>query len=129
ERQLPLVRPHQAVAVHVEAYPDEFPGEVTVIGDVIDDATRTVPVLCAVPNAQRLKPGMFARVTLKAPPGLRILAVPASALLSDGQRYRVIVRRPDGGLRSEEHTSELQSRFDLVCRLLLEKKKQLISSC
>src|SRR5699024_12477395 len=28
-----------------------------------------------------------------------------------------------GDLRSEEHTSELQSRFDLVCRLLLEKKK------
>src|SRR5699024_11322930 len=27
------------------------------------------------------------------------------------------------GWRSEEHTSELQSRFDLVCRLLLEKKK------
>src|SRR5699024_11563095 len=27
-------------------------------------------------------------------------------------------------IRSEEHTSELQSRFDLVCRLLLEKKKQ-----
>src|SRR5699024_6238819 len=27
--------------------------------------------------------------------------------------------------RSEEHTSELQSRFDLVCRLLPEKKKQL----
>src|SRR5207249_10764814 len=25
------------------------------------------------------------------------------------------------GIRSEEHTSELQSRFDLVCRLLLEK--------
>src|SRR5699024_11655450 len=29
-----------------------------------------------------------------------------------------------GVVRSEEHTSELQSRFDLVCRLLLEKKKQ-----
>src|SRR5207249_11493086 len=28
--------------------------------------------------------------------------------------------------RSEEHTSELQSRFDLVCRLLLEKKKKLL---
>src|SRR5699024_12413267 len=28
-----------------------------------------------------------------------------------------------GGPRSEEHTSELQSRFDLVCRLLLEKKQ------
>src|SRR5699024_12672746 len=30
----------------------------------------------------------------------------------------------DGTDRSEEHTSELQSRFDLVCRLLLEKKKE-----
>src|SRR5258707_1694911 len=29
----------------------------------------------------------------------------------------------DGGARSEEHTSELQSRQYLVCRLLLEKKK------
>src|SRR5207247_9795636 len=32
-------------------------------------------------------------------------------------------RRPNGS-RSEEHTSELQSRVDLVCRLLLEKKKK-----
>src|SRR6266513_404245 len=31
------------------------------------------------------------------------------------------------GPRSEEHTSELQSRFDLVCRLLLEKKKKILS--
>src|SRR5438874_11616374 len=30
----------------------------------------------------------------------------------------------DGSPRSEEHTSELQSRRDLVCRLLLEKKKE-----
>src|SRR2546428_5773456 len=33
------------------------------------------------------------------------------------------VRRRHQGQRSEEHTSELQSRSDLVCRLLLEKKK------
>src|SRR5699024_11233245 len=32
--------------------------------------------------------------------------------------------RKEEGTRSEEHTSELQSRFDLVCRLLLEKKKK-----
>src|SRR5699024_12649666 len=31
-------------------------------------------------------------------------------------------------VRSEEHTSELQSRFDLVCRLLLEKKNQKLLS-
>src|SRR2546422_5702918 len=32
-------------------------------------------------------------------------------------------RRAQRGIRSEEHTSELQSRLHLVCRLLLEKKK------
>src|SRR5207249_9318860 len=35
----------------------------------------------------------------------------------------------DRRARSEEHTSELQSRFDLVCRLLLEKKKKLYTYC
>src|SRR5699024_2173981 len=35
-----------------------------------------------------------------------------------------IISRLPSSIRSEEHTSELQSRFDLVCRLLLEKKKK-----
>src|SRR5687768_18206517 len=41
-------------------------------------------------------------------------------LLDELMRERDRIR----GLRSEEHTSELQSRLHLVCRLLLEKKKQ-----
>src|SRR5699024_11422538 len=40
-----------------------------------------------------------------------------------GRRHRGTRSCPSRSLgRSEEHTSELQSRFDLVCRLLLEKK-------
>src|SRR5437870_10639702 len=35
-----------------------------------------------------------------------------------------LVRADDARARSEEHTSELQSRGHLVCRLLLEKKKK-----
>src|SRR5690606_41671298 len=50
----------------------------------------------------------------------------------DGGRPGLLLRRPLRGrlllrrrlLRSEEHTSELQSRENLVCRLLLEKKKR-----
>src|SRR3712207_8712061 len=46
--------------------------------------------------------------------------------------YRTIAKdgrdRYENWLRSEEHTSELQSRQYLVCRLLLEKKKQLHST-
>src|SRR5437868_7423360 len=38
------------------------------------------------------------------------------------QRHR-ICGRIEAEFRSEEHTSELQSRFDLVCRLLLEKQQ------
>src|SRR5437868_12072639 len=44
-----------------------------------------------------------------------------SAGLGRAHRLRI---RLGYGQRSEEHTSELQSRFDLVCRLLLEKKKK-----
>src|SRR5207249_9258342 len=47
------------------------------------------------------------------------------AIRSDSGEYRSYrVDRMQGATvtRSEEHTSELQSRFDLVCRLLLEKK-------
>src|SRR5256885_2810094 len=40
----------------------------------------------------------------------------------DGLQLAKTLRQPE--LRSEEHTSELQSPCNLVCRLLLEKKKQ-----
>src|SRR5690349_7870147 len=56
-----------------------------------------------------------------------------SALLGMGSTYRCIgdyqksieIFQHALSLRSEEHTSELQSRRDLVCRLLLEKKKKI----
>src|SRR2546421_7235670 len=43
-------------------------------------------------------------------------------LLNDHITRELTITRTE--LRSEEHTSELQSRSDLVCRLLLEKKKK-----
>src|SRR5438874_4087140 len=45
----------------------------------------------------------------------------AARVRAGGRGFDEIFRA--GGPRSEEHTSELQSRRDLVCRLLLEKKK------
>src|SRR5437868_11179110 len=49
------------------------------------------------------------------------------ALTCEGTGNRIQLQGQELGVmtssRSEEHTSELQSRFDLVCRLLLEKKK------
>src|SRR5437868_7184335 len=66
---------------------------------------------------------------------LSVLAILPLAILLSHATESVAVKTGDsvGGLlnatlgnltRSEEHTSELQSRFDLVCRLLLEKKNK-----
>src|SRR2546429_5309030 len=49
-------------------------------------------------------------------------------IIGKGVEERGVLFRPfpdDAIVRSEEHTSELQSRLHLVCRLLLEKKKSL----
>src|SRR3712207_7297844 len=66
-------------------------------------AVFALPVLVAVPD----------------PPPLRAAAPPAGVAAA----YRAVLRDLRR-LRSEEHTSELQSRQYLVCRLLLEKKKK-----
>src|SRR6266699_5733225 len=56
------------------------------------------------------------RPVVRLPPG------PSDEEGSDPPGVRAV--RPESGVRSEEHTSELQSRPHLVCRLLLEKKKK-----
>src|SRR5207249_7618857 len=89
---------------------------VSLVGDFNDwDAARTPmrpsqrggPLWTAVVP---LAPGRYRYAFLVD--GSRWLADPAGAV------------HEEGVARSEEHTSELQSRFDLVCRLLLEKKKK-----
>src|SRR5438874_5254794 len=59
-------------------------------------------------------------------PTLPRSACPRVLPAPDGACLRVSV--DPCGARSEEHTSELQSRRDLVCRLLLDKKKEGIQS-
>src|SRR5699024_11705411 len=68
------------------------------------------------------EPAAGSPVTDPGPLGCPDRAMLVAVDASDRNITRLIAR----GLmisRSEEHTSELQSRFDLVCRLLLEKKK------
>src|SRR5207248_7953540 len=54
------------------------------------------------------------------------MSAPAScaARISVGEKQPGMAGTPRSWQRSEEHTSELQSPYDLVCRLLLEKKKK-----
>jgi Cu(I)/Ag(I) efflux system membrane fusion protein len=69
EHQMGLVREGQSVEATVGAYPGRtFPGTVEFIQPTLDPQTRTVEVRFAVENpGRRLRPGMFATVTLKTP--------------------------------------------------------------
>src|SRR5205809_4206502 len=74
------------------------------------------------------KSTLFPYTTLFRSPGSRRLRYrSARRPFSHGGTRRGLPTRirgaGTGGTRSEEHTSELQSRLHLVCRLLLEKKK------
>src|SRR5256885_7148079 len=78
-------------------------------------------------------------ITLDAKGRVAIPTRHRDALL-DGGKFLVVTAHPDGCVliypanewepvrRSEEHTSELQSPCNLVCRLLLEKKNKLLNS-
>src|SRR5207249_11374356 len=78
---------------------------------LIDVGTRPCPVLGARDRKELLAHGPL--------DGDRAKLVVDEVNLVHNEFRSVAVQR------SEEHTSELQSRFDLVCRLLLEKKKKL----
>jgi cobalt-zinc-cadmium efflux system membrane fusion protein len=68
--------------VTVSAYPGaRFPARVTFIGDTVNPSTRRVTVRCVVPNAdRRLKPNMYASVSLGTGEPRRVVAVPAAAV-------------------------------------------------
>src|SRR2546428_3433283 len=70
-----------------------------------------------------------AQLRLKYAPDEDTVSILHLVAASRGGRPVILVSRFEGptaetSVRSEEHTSELQSRSDLVCRLLLEKKKK-----
>src|SRR5207253_10657254 len=85
---------------------------------------RSLPCDSLGTMAAGTAPGASCGGGLHSPPTRRLTAggpAPGSALGAPAPAGRVVPRRST--VRSEEHTSELQSRGHLVCRLLLEKKK------
>ncbi len=102
EMDLPHVRAGSAVEVRVPAFPERtFEGRVDWVSDLIDPATRTAKVRCAIANPGRvLRPEMAPVLTI-ALPSHRHLAVPRDAVLRLGDETVVFVasgRTPDGQL-------------------------------
>lgn len=100
ERDLPSVHVGQFVTAHFEAMPGEGrSGRITYIHPTLNPETRTVRVRVELSNRdQRLKPGMYATLTVQASGRANALTVPRGAVLSTGERNLVFVRRGDGKL-------------------------------
>src|SRR5207253_4860591 len=82
---------------------------------------RTSPTVPTLSAAQIVEKTVAARGGLQAWRAVETMTLAGKMGAGGNQRAALSVRIP--GTRSEEHTSELQSRGHLVCRLLLEKKK------
>src|SRR3989441_9947721 len=78
----------------------------------VSTGSQKFSVICGAPNTKV---------------GVRAAFAPPGAVLPGQRRVETATIRgvPSQGMRSEEHTSELQSLAYLVCRLLLEKKKKM----
>ncbi len=92
ERDLARVSVGMQVHAELAAYPDApVTGEVLYVGDLLDPATRTLPVRIAFDNPElRLHPGMFARVTFEAT-ALPEIVVPQTAIVLRGDSNVVFV--------------------------------------
>src|SRR5207249_12223494 len=71
----------------------------------------------------KMSPPLLFRMSRQQRANLQSSSISFRPPLAAGSRLAPALSSSARRRRSEEHTSELQSRFDLVCRLLLEKKK------
>jgi cobalt-zinc-cadmium efflux system membrane fusion protein len=112
ERDLSKVAPGQPVSVQVDAWPDDrFPGRIEKIGEVVDPATRRVQVRCSLPNPERkLKPEMYARVTLLADENRTAVRLPNTALVTEGLYSYVFVEQSPGVFKRRRVQLAVQDR-------------------
>src|SRR5206468_12588244 len=103
------------------------PADVERVLEMARDVIALGPGLGQAPATQHFITALVDRASMPLvidADGLNAFSWNPDRLAGREGRDVIITPHPGEMARSEEHTSELQSRSDLVCRLLLEKKKQ-----
>jgi len=97
EKDLKELHAGNATRVEVDAYPGEtFTGRIARVSPVLDPTTRTAPIEIEIPNPDyRLKPGMYARVSITTGTKKEALVVPSNAVVDLGGRRGVF--QPQNG--------------------------------
>ena len=111
ERDLSKVFNGQPISIQVDAYPNEaFTGKVQSIGTMVDPITRRIQVRCAVDSKNKLKPEMYARITLLNNHNLKAIRIPNSALITEGLYSYVFVETTPGHLKKRRVSLDVQER-------------------
>lgn len=102
ERQADWVKPGQAVRMQVDSYPGvSWEGQVDYVYPILDETTRTLQARIVFPNPEhKLKPNMFAHLSIYSEPKQSTLAIPLSALIHGGNNKRVVQALGEGRYRS-----------------------------
>lgn len=111
EDQLAWIAPGKAAELRFGALPGEtFEGRVDYVLPRLDATTRTVPVRIVLANpGLRLKPGMYADVTLYGGRGDEGVIVPSEAVIRSGRRAVVLVAEAEGRFRPVEVETGMES--------------------
>ncbi|MEJ8566587.1 efflux RND transporter periplasmic adaptor subunit [Elongatibacter sediminis] len=111
ESQADWVATGQSAEARLDYMPGEvFAGEVDYVYPVLDPQTRTLRVRLRFDNpGERLKPNMYARVTIYGKTHLDALAIPRDAVIRAPERDRVVVALGDGRFRSHEVMTGIES--------------------
>jgi RND family efflux transporter MFP subunit len=111
EYELPWIKIGQKAEMNLSYFPGKkFQGKVTYIDPFMDSKTRTLKVRMEFDNpAWKLKPNMYANVTLKSAIAKKSIAVPEEAVIHSGEKETVIVQNSSGGFDSRVLTLGAQA--------------------
>lgn len=104
EYQIQFVRLGQRARIALDAFPGrEWSGRITYLDPAVNQKTRTLRAYVEIPNPdRRLRPEMYAQVTIRPPAASGVLRIPAEAILHTGERNVVIVQKGVGVFEPRE---------------------------
>lgn len=95
EKDIARIQVGQPIKVKVSSWPDlNFSGQVDFISQVVNDATRSIKVRCAIDNSElKLMPSMHATVLIENLPTQPQILIPLSAIVTEGSKNFVFVKQ------------------------------------
>jgi RND family efflux transporter MFP subunit len=122
EKDMGKLKIGQDVLFKVDTYPDtEFKGRLGTIYPSLEEKTRTLQVEALVPNHDnRLKPGLFAKVTLYTGQARDIVVVPITAVLYEDSRVKVFIAE---GERAKERPVKIGTKYGEYLEIVEGLKK------